>query len=96
MNVFIVIAWEAYYLIKFWDKIQLTEQIIMNELHTIMFKAHQSIYSKLYIIRPGRSRFLEFEKKIVLVFNRDFFQTSRPGRLIETKNWLWQPGYETV
>ena len=45
-----------------------------------------NIYSKVSIIRPGPSRLLEFEKKIVLViFNRDFFQISRPGDLIETK-----------
>ena len=44
------------------------------------------MYSKVSIIRPGCSRLLEFEKKIVLIAgNIDFFQISRPGRLIETK-----------
>ena len=30
-------------------------------------------YSKVSIIRPGRSRLIEFEKKVVLMFDRDFF-----------------------
>ena len=46
--------------------------------------------SSLIHIRPGRSRLLEFERKY-RSFNRNFFQISRPGRLIEPKNWPWQP-----
>ena len=44
-------------------------------------------YSKVSIIRPGRSRLLGFEKKDSTgrLHNRDFFQISRPGCLIETK-----------
>ena len=53
-------------------------------------------YSKFSIIRTGRSRLIEFEKKIVLLFNRDFFQISRPGLLIEPKNWPWQSCNKTV
>ena len=52
----------------------------------------QQEYSKVSIMRPGCSRLLEFENKIVLVV----FQISRPGRLIEPKNWLWQPWNKTV
>ena len=48
-------------------------------------------YSKVSIIRPGHSRLLEFEKKDSTGRLIDFFQISRLGRLIETKNWLWQP-----
>ena len=41
-------------------------------------------YSKVSIIRPGRSRLIEFEKKVVLMFDRDFFPNiSKSGRLIE-------------
>ena len=42
-------------------------------------------YSKVSIITPGRSRLLEFEKKVYWSFNRDFFQISRPGCLKETQ-----------
>jgi hypothetical protein len=41
--------------------------------------------SKVSIIRSGRSRLLEFEKKRKYCwFNKDFFKKSRLGRLIET------------
>ena len=47
-----------------------------------------STYSKLSIIRPGRSRLLEFEKKNRTgLLIKTFFQISRPGRLIEPKHW---------
>jgi hypothetical protein len=53
-------------------------------------------YSKLSIIRPGRSRLLEFEKKDSTgSFNREFFQISRPepknrtGRLIESLEYVF-------
>ena len=45
----------------------------------------QTAYSKLCIIKPGRSRLLEFEKKRYhWLFNRDFSKKIRPGCLIET------------
>ena len=58
----------------------------------MMIKKCSNVYSKLSIIRPGCSRLLEFEKKdrtgrLIEIF----FQISRPDRLIETKNWPWQP-----
>ena len=31
------------------------------------------------------------KKQLYWLFNRDFFQIYRPGHLIQTKNWLWQP-----
>ena len=37
------------------------------------------VYSKVSIIRPGRSRLLEFERRQYWSFNRDFFQISRQG-----------------
>lgn len=33
----------------------------------------------------------ESSKMSTLVFTRDVFQISRPGCLIEPKNWTWQP-----
>ena len=51
-----------------------------------------SKYSKLSIIRPGFSRLLEFEKKDRTgCLIETFSKTSRPGHLIEPKNWAWQP-----
>ena len=37
-----------------------------------------------------------WKKSQYWLFDRDFFQIPRPGRLIETKNWPWQPWNETV
>ena len=48
-------------------------------------------YSKVSIIRPGRSRLLEFEVDSIGHLIETFFQISRPGRLKETKNWPWWP-----
>ena len=44
------------------------------------------LYSKISIIGPDCSSFLEFEKKDSIKywsFDRDFFKKSRPGHLIE-------------
>ena len=56
-----------------------------------------TVYSKLSIIRPNRPRLLEFEKKdstgrLIEIF----FQISRPGCLIEPKNWPLQSWNKTV
>ena len=46
-------------------------------------------YSKVSIIRPGRSRLLGFEKNST----GDFFKKFRPGRLIETvSKYINKPG----
>ena len=37
-----------------------------------------------------------WKKSQYWLFDRDFFQIPRPGCLIETKNWPWQPWYITV
>ena len=43
-----------------------------------------TMYSEVFIIRPGRSRLLEFEIQ-TQSFNRDFFKKYKSGRLIETE-----------
>ena len=51
--------------IYFWIANQSESSIIKFELILM----HQYNYSKASIIKPGRSRLLEFEKKIVLLIN---------------------------
>ena len=58
--------------------------ILAKQIFALHFTV-RNMYSKVSIIRPGCSRRLEFEKKIVLIVNREFFKKSRPGRLIESK-----------
>ena len=50
------------------------------------------VYPKLFIIRPGICRLLEFEKKdgsggLIEIISK---YVSRPDRSIELKNWPWQ------
>ena len=56
---------------------------------------HLRDYSQVSIIRPGRSRLLEFEKSTGRLIEI-FFQISRHGRFIEPKNLPWQPFNKTV
>ena len=51
------------------------------------FRATFCAYSEVSIIRPGRSRLLEFEIEY-WPFNRDFFKKCKPGLLVETRSKL--------
>ena len=65
----------------------LVDEVTKKKMFSFCKATH---YSKLSIIRAGRSRLREFEKKD-WSFYRDFFQIPRPGCLIEPKNWPWHP-----
>ena len=54
-----------------------------SDTFIVLVKAYK--YSKVSIIRPGCFKLVGFEKKTVLAVNRDFFQKSRPGGLIDNK-----------
>ena len=70
---------------------------LFHASQNLVHSSLQSLYSKFSIIRPGCSRLLEFKKgDNTGCLTETFFQISRPGRLIEPKNWPWQPWNKTV
>ena len=56
----------------------------------IIESGRQTMYSKLFIIRPGCSRFLEFEKNIVLFVGKRPFPNIQTRLFNRAQNWQWQ------